>query len=45
VYGDVLAVWRPWAEKLRGSALDCGHHMAEEALQALTDHLRALFAM
>ena len=44
-YSDVLAVWRPWAENLRGGALDCSHHMAEEAPQALTDHLRALFAM
>ena len=31
LYGDVLAVWRPWAADLRGAAIDSGHHMAEEA--------------
>ncbi len=31
LYGDPLAVWRPWASELRGRGLDCGHHMAEEA--------------
>ena len=30
LYGGVLRVWRPWATDLRGAALDCGHHMAEE---------------
>jgi haloacetate dehalogenase len=28
---DVLAVWRDWAGQVEGRALDCGHHMAEEA--------------
>jgi haloacetate dehalogenase len=28
---DVLAVWRGWAGQVEGRALDCGHHMAEEA--------------
>ncbi len=31
LYGDVLAVWRPWAPDLRGHGIDSGHHMAEEA--------------
>lgn len=31
LYGDVVAVWRGWADDVRGHALDCGHHMAEEA--------------
>jgi haloacetate dehalogenase len=31
LYGDVLAVWRPWASDLRGVAITSGHHMAEEA--------------
>jgi haloacetate dehalogenase len=35
LYGDPLAVWRPWAEDLRGGRLECGHHMAEEAPDAL----------
>ncbi|WP_207480726.1 alpha/beta fold hydrolase [Arenibaculum pallidiluteum] len=35
LYGDPLAVWRRWAPDLRGWGLDCGHHMAEEAPEAL----------
>lgn len=31
LYGDVLAVWRAWADDLRGVAIISGHHMAEEA--------------
>ncbi len=31
LYGDVLAVWRPWASELHGVAVSSGHHMAEEA--------------
>jgi haloacetate dehalogenase len=31
LYGDVLAVWRPWAADLRGHGISSGHHMAEEA--------------
>ncbi|NYZ11223.1 alpha/beta hydrolase [Azospirillum sp. RWY-5-1] len=44
LYGDVLAVWRPWAPNLRGHGLPCGHHMAEEAPEALADALRAFLA-
>jgi haloacetate dehalogenase len=28
---DVLAIWRDWAADVRGRALDCGHHLPEEA--------------
>ena len=28
---DVLAVWREWADDVRGGALDCGHFLPEEA--------------
>ena len=28
---DVLAVWRDWADDVRGRALDCGHFLPEEA--------------
>jgi haloacetate dehalogenase len=41
LYGDVLGVWRDWADDLRGSALDCGHHMSEEAPEELAAELRA----
>jgi haloacetate dehalogenase len=39
LYGDVLEVWRPWTNDLRGRGIDCGHHMAEEAPQKLSGEL------
>ncbi|MFY1691220.1 alpha/beta fold hydrolase [Plantactinospora sp. WMMB782] len=30
LYGDPLAVWRPWARDLRGEPVESGHHVAEE---------------
>lgn len=41
LYGDVLAVWRPWATDLRGRGLQCGHHMSEEAPEELARELLA----
>lgn len=35
LYGDPLAVWRPWADDLRGAAIPSGHHIAEENPTAL----------
>ncbi len=31
LYGDVLAVWQPWAPDLQGLPIHSGHHMAEDA--------------
>ncbi|WP_372044741.1 MULTISPECIES: alpha/beta fold hydrolase [Tistrella] len=44
LYGDVLAVWRPWAPDLRGHPIESGHHMAEEAPEALAAALIAFFS-
>jgi haloacetate dehalogenase len=44
LYGDVLGVWRPWAADLRGRPLPTGHHMAEEAPEALAAELLAFLA-
>jgi haloacetate dehalogenase len=44
LYGDVLAVWRPWAADLRGHPFPSGHHMAEEAPGALAAELLAFLA-
>ena len=44
LYGDVLAVWRPWAADVRGVALDRGHHLAEERPEELSAHLRDFIA-
>jgi haloacetate dehalogenase len=41
LYGDVLGVWRPWADDLRGGEIDSGHHMAEEAPAELAAALGA----
>ena len=44
LYGDVLAVWRPWAEDLRGAPVHSGHHMAEDAPDQLASALEDFFA-
>jgi haloacetate dehalogenase len=44
LYGDVLAVWRPWTTDLRGAPIDSGHHMAEEAPEALAAELRGFLS-
>ncbi|MEV7625539.1 alpha/beta hydrolase [Actinoplanes sp. NPDC089786] len=36
LYGDPVAVWRPWVDDLRGEPIDSGHHVAEENPDALT---------
>lgn len=41
LYGDVLAVWKPWTTRQRGRGLDCGHHMAEEAPNELANEIFA----
>ncbi|MGW5664313.1 hypothetical protein ACWEWG_30265 [Streptomyces sp. NPDC003758] len=44
LYGDVLGVWRGWAgDRLEGGPIDSGHHMAEEAPEALVTALRAFW--
>jgi haloacetate dehalogenase len=39
LYGDVLAVWRPWTRDLDGQPIESGHHMAEEVPSALADRI------
>src|SRR5665213_3318081 len=40
---DVLAVWRDWADDVRGHAIDAGHFMPEEAPLETYDALREFF--
>jgi haloacetate dehalogenase len=40
---DVLATWRERARDVRGTALDCGHLLPEEAPEATYDALLAFF--
>jgi haloacetate dehalogenase len=41
LYGDVLTVWRGWADDVRGGPIESGHHMAEEAPADLAARLLA----
>jgi haloacetate dehalogenase len=42
LYGNVLAVWRPWATDLSGGPIESGHHVAEEAPGPLAEQIAAL---
>jgi haloacetate dehalogenase len=44
LYGDPVAVWRPWVGDLRGVPIDSGHHMAEENPAAVAAALREFLA-
>nr|WP_198536221.1 MULTISPECIES: alpha/beta hydrolase [Pseudofrankia] len=44
LYGDPVAIWRPWATTLRGLPIDSGHHMAEENPAAVVDALGGFLA-
>jgi haloacetate dehalogenase len=43
LYGDPLTIWRPWADDVRGHSIDSGHHVAEEAPDALAASLGDFF--
>jgi haloacetate dehalogenase len=45
IYGDVREVWRGWSDDVRGRALACGHHMAEEAPEELAQEILTFLAM
>lgn len=42
LYGDPAAIWRDWAVDLEATAIESGHHMAEENPSALAAALRRL---
>jgi haloacetate dehalogenase len=33
VHGDLLPIWRGYAENVTGGPIDCGHYVPEEAPQ------------
>ncbi|MDB5093544.1 MAG: alpha/beta hydrolase [Candidatus Eremiobacteraeota bacterium] len=41
---DILAIWRDWADDVRGHAIDSGHFLAEEAPDETYAALRQFFA-
>jgi haloacetate dehalogenase len=42
LHGNPLVIWRDWAEDVRGHSIDSGHHMAEEAPNAVAPSLGLL---
>jgi haloacetate dehalogenase len=42
-WDDVLAIWRGWADDVRGRAIDCGHFLPEEAPDETYAELFAFF--
>jgi haloacetate dehalogenase len=40
LYGDPLAIWRPWCPHVTGHGIDSTHHIAEQAPDQLLDSLR-----
>lgn len=43
VYGDVLAIWRRYADHVDGGAISCGHYVQEEAPQDTLQWLLKFF--
>ena len=43
LWGDPAAIWRDWADDVRGATIDSGHHMAEEAPEQLAAVLGEFF--
>ena len=41
---DAVAIWSRWADDVYGKAIDCGHHMSEEAPEELARILIDFFA-
>lgn len=41
---DVPAIWRNWADDVRGRALDCGHYLPEEAPEQVAAALSEFFS-
>ena len=43
LYGNPVPIWRAWADDVRGHGIDSGHHVAEEAPEALVAALGDFF--
>jgi haloacetate dehalogenase len=44
LYGDVVGVWRDWADDVSGTPIESGHHIAEEAPAPFAAEIAALIA-
>lgn len=45
LYGDIVGVWRAWADDVRGVTIDSGHHLAEEAPSEVAATLLEFFSV
>ena len=45
LYGDVLDVWRPWAEHITGRGLDATHFLVEDQPEEVAKELLALLSV
>ena len=43
LYGDVLAVWRPWARDVRGRGVEASHFLVEDRPDEVARELSAFF--
>jgi haloacetate dehalogenase len=43
VYGDVVDIWRNYAEDVQGGPISCGHYVQEEAPRETLARLRDFF--
>ena len=43
LYGDVLAVWRPWARDVRGRGVEASHFLVEDRPDEVARELAAFF--
>jgi haloacetate dehalogenase len=43
LYGDVLAVWRPWAQEVTGHGIDASHFLVEDRPEEVAAALAAFF--
>ena len=44
LYGDVLAVWRPWAQDLTGHGIDASHFLVEDRPEEVAAELATFFS-
>ena len=44
LYGDVVAIWRAWADEVSGAPIESGHHIAEEAPGPFAEQIAAFIA-
>ena len=44
LYGDLRPIWRAWADDVTVEPIESGHHMAEEAPEAVAHALRRFLA-